>query len=118
MTYRTSWAGEEPAPRSQRRPTDGFAQSRHAAGGQGLAALRPSSPGQLALIGVGLWLAGALVPLLHVLAPVGLALLVVAGLSLFVRPRARTMYWRGRLIELNDSPSVGERLYRLIYRTP
>jgi hypothetical protein len=67
---------------------------------------------------VGLWLAGALVPLLHALAPVGLVLLVVAGLSLFVRPRARTMYWRGRLIELNDESSVGERLYRLIYRTP
>ena len=46
-----------------------------------------------------------------------LALLVVAGLSLLIRPRARTMYWRGRLIELNDEPSVGERLYRLIYRT-
>jgi hypothetical protein len=28
------------------------------------------------------------------------------------------MYWRGRVIELNDEPSVGERLYRLIYRTP
>jgi hypothetical protein len=118
VTYKTSWPGEEPAPRSQRRPTDGFAQSRNAAAGQGLAALRPSSPGQVALIGVALWLAGALVPLLHVLAPVGLALLVVAGLSLLIRPRARTMYWRGRLIDLHDEPSVGERLYRLIYRTP
>ena len=83
-----------------------------------MAALRPSSPGQLALIGVGLWLAGALVPLLHALAAVGVVLLIVAGLSLLIRPRARTMYWRGRQIELNDEPSVGERLYRLIYRTP
>jgi hypothetical protein len=59
-----------------------------------------------------------LVPPLHLLATVGVALLVVAGLSLFVRPRARTMYWRGRRIELSDAPSAGERLYRLLYRTP
>ncbi|HEY7063578.1 MAG TPA: hypothetical protein VII06_19015 [Chloroflexota bacterium] len=94
-----------------------FARGQNAGGWQSIADLRPGSPGQLALIGVGLWLAGALLPLLHALATVGVVLLVVAGLSLFIRPRARTMYWRGRRIDLDDEPSAGERLYRLIYRT-
>src|SRR5690349_16988763 len=93
-----------------------FTRGRHAGGWQGIADLRPASPGQLALIGVGLWLAGVLVPLLHALATIGVALLVVAGISLFIRPRAPTMYWRGRRIDLDDEPSAGERLYRLIYR--
>src|SRR5437868_3112098 len=92
VTFRTSWTSEEPSPRWRGRPVGEFATSRKPAGGHGVAALRPSSPGQLALIGVGLWLAGALVPLLHGLAAVGVVLLVVAGLSLLIRPRARTMY--------------------------
>jgi hypothetical protein len=81
-----------------------------------LAALRPASPGQLALIGVGLWLVGTLVHGLAALTAIGIALLIVAGLSLLVRPRAQEMYWRGRRIELSGRPSLGERLYRLIYR--
>ena len=118
MTYKTSWPSEEPTPRWRGQPVGGFAHGRNAAGWQGVAALRPSSPGQLALIGVGLWLAGALVPLLHVLVTIGVVLLVVAGISLFIRPRTQTMYWRGRRIDLHAQPSAGERLYRLIYRTP
>ena len=70
------------------------------------------------MIGVGLWLVGALLPAVHALTVVGVALLVVAGLSLLIRPRARTMYWRGRRIDLPGEPTVGERLYRLIYRKP
>ena len=78
--------------------------------------LRPDSPGQLALVGGVLWLAGTLVPVLGALALVGLALVLVAGLSLLIRPRARETYWRGRRIELGGEPAWGERLYRLIYR--
>ncbi|HLH25991.1 MAG TPA: hypothetical protein VK066_26035 [Chloroflexota bacterium] len=116
MTYKTSWPSEEPAPWWRGQPVDRGARGRSAPGGQSIAAWRPASPGQLALIGAGLWLAGALVPLLHALAAVGVVLLVVAGLSLFLRPRTRTMYWRGRRIDLQNEPSVGERVYRLIYR--
>ena len=81
-----------------------------------LADLRPASPGQLALVGGGLWLAGVLVPALGTLVLVGLMLVLVAGLSLLIRPRAREMYWRGRRIELGGERAWGERLYRLIYR--
>jgi len=70
------------------------------------------------LIGVGLWVIGLVLPAVHLLTIVGIALLVVAGLSLFIRPRARTMYWRGRRIDLDSEPTAGERLYRLIYRQP
>jgi hypothetical protein len=84
--------------------------------GQGLADLRPSSPGQLALIGVGLWLAGFIIPVLGILSVAGIAALVVAGLSLFIRPRTQEKYWRGRRIDLDDGPGWGERLYSTIYR--
>jgi hypothetical protein len=81
-----------------------------------LADLRPGSPGQLALLGGGLWLVGVLVPALGSLTLVGLAVAAVAGLSFFIRPRTRETYWRGRRIELSDNPTWGERLYRIIYR--
>ena len=92
-------------PRSTRTPT-----------GSGFPDLRPSSPGQLALAGAGLWLAGFLLPPVGFLSLIGIALLVVAGLSLLIRPRNREMYWRGRRMELGGGPSLGERLYRAIYR--
>ena len=111
MTYRTSWTSDERQP-----PRRQFSENLPA--WHGLAALRPSSPGQLALVGVGVWLVGALLPVLHALAAVGLALLVVAGLTALIRPRAQSMYWRGRRIDLDREPTTGERLYRLIYRRP
>ncbi len=114
MTYKTAWPDDY-----QRRlgPRSSGPAGRRAAGWAEIARLRPSSPGQLALVGVALWLAGALLPTLHALAPLGMALLAVAGLSLLIRPRVRTMYWRGRRIDLREEPTAGERLYRLIYRT-
>ena len=118
MTYKTSWRSGDPQPRRHGRPTDWFSSSPNAPLWRGIAALRPASPGQLALIGVGLWVIGALLPVVQALTVVGVALLVVAGLSLLIRPRARTMYWRGRRIDLHGEPTVGERLYRLIYRSP
>ena len=78
--------------------------------------LRPASPGQLALIGGGLWLAGLLIPALGALTVLGLALVLVAGISLFIRPRTQEMYWRGRRIDLHGEPTWGERLYRILYR--
>lgn len=78
--------------------------------------LRPSSPGQLALIGAGLLLVGWFLPVLGFLSLIGIAALLVAGASLLVRPRAREMYWRGRRIDVAGEPTWAERLYRAIYR--
>ncbi len=47
---------------------------------------------------------------------VGIALIVLAGISYLMRPRQREQYWRGRRIDLDGPPSTVERLYRLIYR--
>jgi hypothetical protein len=76
---------------------------------------QPHSPAQLALVGALIWLVGALVHL-TLLAPIGVALLVVAGIGQLIRPRSREMYWRGRRIELDDSPSAAHRLYRAVFR--
>jgi hypothetical protein len=76
---------------------------------------QPRSPAQLALVGALLWLVGALVHL-TLLAPIGIALLVVAGIGQLIRPHSREMYWRGRRIELDDSPSVAHRVYRAVFR--
>jgi hypothetical protein len=93
--------------------------TRYAAGGQGrstLPDLRPASPGQLALIGGGLLLAGWLIPALGFLSLFGVVALLVAGLTYLVRPRTREMYWRGRRIDIGGPPTLGERFYRAIYR--
>jgi hypothetical protein len=86
--------------------------TRHSA----LADIRPGSPGQLALIGLGVWLVGVFIHSLAILVPIGLGLLLVAGLGQLVRPRSRTTYWRGRQIDLGDEPSVVARLYRLVFK--
>jgi len=118
VQYKTSWPDRDSRPWRRGGSFDGFSGRRaRSQPWDGLAALRPSSPGQLALVGVVLWFLGGFVTALHLLAVVGVALLVVAGLSLLVRPRAQTMYWRGRRIELQSNPTAAERLYRLIYRT-
>jgi hypothetical protein len=118
VQYKTSWPDRGPRRERWGGPFDGFPGGRaRSRPWDSLAALRPSSPGQLALVGVALWFLGGFVTALHVLAAVGVALLVVAGLSLLVRPRAQIMHWRGRRIELQREPTAAERLYRLIYRT-
>jgi hypothetical protein len=76
---------------------------------------QPRSPAQLAIVGGLLWLVGALLHL-TLLAPIGIALLVVAGIGQLIRPHAREMYWRGRRIELDDKPSAAHRVYRAIFR--
>jgi hypothetical protein len=76
---------------------------------------QPRSPAQLAIVGALLWVAGVLIHL-ALLAPIGIALLIVAGIGQLIRPRAREMYWRGRRIELDDKPSAAHRIYRAIFR--
>ncbi len=63
-----------------------------------------------------IWLAGTLLPGLHVLGTVGLILLLIAGVAYFLRPRTRTMYWRERKIDLGDEPGVGSRIYRTLFK--
>lgn len=119
MQHKPSWPDSESRPWRRGGPFDEFPRGRpRSQPWDKLAVLRPSSPAQLAVVGVGLWFLGAFVPAAHVLTAIGVAMLVVAGLSLLVRPRAQTMYWRGRRIELQREPTMAERLYRLIYRTP
>lgn len=74
------------------------------------------SPGQLALIGLVVWLVGALIHPLGLLAPIGLVLLLAAGLAYLVRPKKNTMYWRGREIDLGSARGPVQQLYRLIFR--
>jgi hypothetical protein len=79
---------------------------------------RPSSPAQLAIAAVAIWILGTLIPVLHLLVPAGLILLVVAAAGYLVRPRKRTMVWRGRTIELDDDRSrATTRLYRAVFKS-
>jgi hypothetical protein len=77
---------------------------------------RPASPAQLALAALVIWLVGALMPGLHVLATVGLILLLVAGVGYLIRPRVRSMYWRGRQLDLGEKPGPAQRLYRVLFK--
>jgi hypothetical protein len=74
------------------------------------------SPGQLAVIALVVWLLGSVIHPLAILAPVGLVLLVLAGAAYLVRPKRRTMYWRGREIDLDDARSPVEQLYHMVFK--
>jgi hypothetical protein len=74
------------------------------------------SPAQLALIGLVVWLIGAVIHPLAILAPLGLLLLVIAGVAYVVRPRRHSMYWRGREIDLDDDRGPVQGLYRAVFR--
>jgi hypothetical protein len=75
------------------------------------------SPRQLALIAAVVWLIGFLFHPIAVLAPIGIALLLVAGAAYLVRPKKRTMYWRGRELELDGEPGPMDRLYRSVFKS-
>jgi hypothetical protein len=61
------------------------------------------------------WLVGALVHI-ALLAPIGIALVILAGIGQLIRPHSREMYWRGRRIQLDDEPSAAHRIYRAVFR--
>ena len=77
---------------------------------------RLESPAQLAVIGLVVWLIGAFIHPFAILVPLGLILLLVAGVAYLVRPQVHTMYWRGRQIELDDERSAVALIYRLFFR--
>ena len=74
------------------------------------------SPGQLAVFGIAAWLIGVVIQPLVILVPLGLLLLIGAGVAYALRPRQHSMYWRGRQIDLSDHESSTERFYRSIFR--
>jgi cbb3-type cytochrome oxidase subunit 3 len=82
-----------------------------------LAQLRPATPVHLAAVGALAWLIATAFHPLAVLAPIGLALLLIAAVGWLLRPRTRTTYWRGRPIDLtDDAPTFGHRLYYTVFR--
>lgn len=74
------------------------------------------SPGQLALIAVGIWLIGVVFHPLAILTTVGLVLLLLAGAAYLLRPKAQSMYWRGRQIDLDDNHGMTAQLYRKVFK--
>jgi hypothetical protein len=77
---------------------------------------RLESPLQLAVVGGVVWLAAALIHPLALLGPLGLVLLVLAGVAYVIRPRTHSMYWRGRHIDLDEDRGLGAHIYRLFFR--
>jgi hypothetical protein len=77
---------------------------------------RFESPAQLALVAIGVWLIGFLFHPLAILAPLGIVLLLLAGVAYLMRPKTQTMYWRGRRIELDDSQSTAKQTYHLFFK--
>lgn len=78
--------------------------------------LRPSSPGQVALVGIILAVVGWLVPGLHVASLAGLILLLVGFLTGLMQPRGRRVVWRNREIDLPGRENWAARFYRMLYR--
>lgn len=74
------------------------------------------SPGQLAVIAIVVWLIGTLIHPLAILAPAGIILLVVAGAAYLLRPKKRSMYWRGREIDLDDDRGPIAQLYHMVFK--
>jgi hypothetical protein len=74
------------------------------------------SPRQLALVAIVVWLIGFVFHPLAILAPVGLALLLVAGAAYLLRPKRRTMYWRGRELDVADYNGTAARLYYTVFK--
>ena len=101
-------------PTTSRRSTHSVASQ--ASSRTALPDMRPRTPADLAWIGGGLLLAGALFPSLSLLGVAGLVCLAVAALAALSRPHPRSMYWRGRRIDLDDTPASGRTVYRRIFR--
>jgi hypothetical protein len=79
---------------------------------------RPTAPGQVALVGLGLILLGLALPAARPALLAGALLLLLALLSGMIEPRGRTVTWRGRAIDLPPEPRWTDRLYNLLYRRP
>src|SRR5579859_963927 len=61
---------------------------------------RPTSSGQVMLVGLALAIVGWLVPVVHAAVVIGLAVLVAGFLTGMMQPRSRRVVWRNRQIDL------------------
>lgn len=77
---------------------------------------RPSSPGQVFLVGLFIFIAGWLVPAIHVAMLVGVALLIFGFASGLIQPRGKKVVWRNRTLEIPPERRWTDRIYRLFYR--
>jgi Flp pilus assembly protein TadB len=77
---------------------------------------RPSSPGQVMLVGAALAVVGWLVPGFHLLVTIGLVVLVAGFVTGMMQPRMRRVTWRNREIEIPPEENWGHRVYRALYR--
>jgi hypothetical protein len=91
-------------------------ESRRPSGPQRRTDPRLDSPGQLAIIGLIVWLVGVVIHPLAILTPLGILLLLLAGAAYLLRPKKNTMYWRGREIELNDDRGPVQHVYRRFFK--
>jgi hypothetical protein len=78
--------------------------------------IRPTSASQVMLFGVVVAVIGWLTPGLHLLATVGLALILFGFVTSMLQPRGRRVTWRNREIDLPPEDNWGHRLYRVLYR--
>jgi hypothetical protein len=69
----------------------------------------------MAIAAIVVWLLGVFLHPLAVLAPLGVLLLLAAGVAYLMRPKSRSMYWRGRRIDL-DEPGSGHHLYYVFFK--
>jgi hypothetical protein len=79
---------------------------------------RPRDPGQLVLIGVGLFVLGAFLrlPFGGYLVLAGILCVGLAVATYFMHPQGqRPKYWRGRYLDV-PSGTWQDRLFRMIYR--
>ena len=77
---------------------------------------RPTSPGQVVLVGFAILILGWLLPTLHVAMLVGMAILVLGFVSGLIQPRGRSVVWRNRNVELPPEKRWTDRVYHVLYR--
>ena len=79
---------------------------------------RPTSPGQVMLLGLAIAVAGWLLPGLHALITAGLVILAFGFVTGMFQPRVRRVTWRNREIDLPPDDHWTHRVYRIFYRKP
>ena len=78
--------------------------------------LRPNSSGQVMVLGIAIAVVGWLIPGIHFVVTIGIAVLLFGFVTGMLQPRGRRVTWRNREIDLPPEDTWGHRLYRVIYR--
>jgi hypothetical protein len=77
---------------------------------------RPTSPGQVVLVGFAILILGWLIPPLHVAIIASMAVLVLGFVSGLIQPRGRSVVWRNRNVEFPPEKRWTHRVYHVFYR--